>query len=165
MQQQRINKLKSPGCTGRLWTNTLLERLSVRLAVKTVQIGQVSFASRSGSPSHYAYDVMLPLAHASEEEPLGWVLFGAKYMHNETMIAVLRKHVVAELPGHKWIDMLADLVVVSYCTGRRISEREVRRTLHVGQGKHLQYHQANERILANLAAVEANYARLVKKYL
>ena len=148
-----------------LWTDPLLERLSSRLSPGTSQIGLVGDPSKLSCPKHYSYDIMIPLVHASVEEPLGWVLFGAKYLDNGNMRQVLRGYVTRKLRVGDHKAALADLIVLCYCTGRPITARKLRRTLDLGRGSDRPYHQANERLLNNLHAIENNYSRLVRKYL
>lgn len=148
-----------------LWTNPLLEHLSSQISLNTVSFEYGGDPIKGLSPSRYAYDIMLPLAHAQNEEPFGWVLFWAKYLSAEWAIIRLHTHVVKELPDHARVAHLGRLVTLCYCTGARVSERKLRKVLDIGRGPHLKYHQANEWVLGNLYAIEENYARLVRRHL
>jgi len=155
-----------------LWTNSLLERLSCRLSPRTSSLEETGEPSKLACPKHYAFDVMLPLVHASKHEPLGWLLFGAKYLHNTDVIRALVKHVTTELSKYlhteeerDTVGALARLAVGCYCTGLVISERQLRRDLDIGRGTHRKYQTANADLQSHFHMVEESYARAVKKYL
>jgi hypothetical protein len=148
-----------------VWCNSLLERLSGQLSTRTVSFEPKGEQSKLPCPAHYAFDLMIPLAHAGKQEPLGWIIFGAKYVHDEEMLEALRTHVAAELPEHQYTVSLVDLVVDNFCYGLIISGRSLRRTLDLSRGAQSAYHAAMEGILSNLHAVEENYAREVKRFL
>jgi hypothetical protein len=164
-QQQKINASKKGERNGRVWTSPLLERLSSRLSVRTVNIGDSGSSGKKKCPDHYAYDLVIPLVHASRVVPLGWILFTAKYLGSNAGMAALRQHVAAELPDHRFTVSLVDLVVDNYCHGVRVSGRSLRRQMDIGRADQRRLHKAMERVLANLHAVESHYAHEVRKRL
>lgn len=160
-----VKKSNNHVVIGEVWCNSLLERLSGQLSTRTVSFEPKGEQYKLPCPAHYAYDLMIPLAHASKKEPLGWIIFGAKYMQDEDTLEALRTHVAAELPKHQYAVSLVDLVVDNFCYGVIISGRSLRRQLDLSRGAQSVYHAAMQRILSNLHIVEENYAREVKKFL
>lgn len=160
-----IRKSNNRVIIGEVWTNSLLERLSTQLSVRTSNLQPAGDTSKSACPAHYNYDLMIPLVHASEQEPLGWLLFGAKYLHDVECEMLLREHIARELPDHKFAVSLVDLVIDNYCFGLVISGRSLRRQLDIGRGVQHVYHVAMQKLLSRFHVIEENYARIVKRYL
>jgi hypothetical protein len=149
----------------KLWTEPLLERLAVQISVRTASLESVGDPTNLPHPSHYAYDTMLPLAHASEIEPFGWVLFGAKYLNAPWAVQALRARVVSELADSAYSEEVARRVVMCYCTGEPMSARGLRRTLEIGRRESAWFCRVKDQQLSHFHAVESEYARLVRKFL
>lgn len=149
----------------KFWTNSLLERISTQLSVRTSSLDQQGKPSKTLCPTHYNYDLMIPLVHASMEEPLGWVLFWAKYLHAAWAVEQLTERVTKELSKHTHVVTLSALVVSCYCTGDKFSGRKMRRYLDIGRNEQLVYRSAQDRLLSYFHVTEENYARLVKRWL
>ena len=161
----KVRRSNNQVMIGDVWCNSLLERISGQLSPRTVSFEPRGDSSKLSCPSHYAFDLMLPLAHAEKAEPLGWIIFGAKYMHDEHTLKQLQTHVAAALPEHQNTINLVDLVVDNFCYGLIISGRSLRRTLDLTRGAERAYYDAMQGILSNLHAVEESYAREVKRFL
>jgi hypothetical protein len=165
--KKKVSVMKSNNrvTIGDVWCNSLLERLSGQLSVRTVSFEPKGEQSKLACPAHYAFDLMIPLVHASKQEPLGWVIFGAKYLQDANTLEALRTYVDAQLLKYQYTVNLADLVVDNFCYGLIISARSLRRTLDVSRGTQSAYLTAMQGILSTLYAVEESYAREVKRYL
>lgn len=150
---------------GRLWTNSLLERLSTRLTIKTVDFEPTGDRGSTLRPKHYCFDIALPLAIAAEREPLGALLFEAKYMGGKVATRALEDHVLQELPTGEHVVALATLVVACYCHGRGLTGRSLRRTLDIGRRTARAYQGASDTLLSRFYVSEENYARLVRRCL
>ena len=160
-----VQKMNNRVMIGEVWSNSLLERLSGQLSTRTVSFVPRGELSKKACPDHYAYDLMIPLAHAERIEPLGWIIFGAKYMNDELALKMLRSHVAEAFGGQGDSDEFADVVINNFCYGAVISGRRLRRALDLTRGTEIVVRNAMQRILSNLHAVEENYAREVRKLL
>lgn len=153
---------------GQLWTNSLLERLSTRLTIKTVDFAPTGDRGNTLRPKHYCFDIAIPLAIAAEQEPLGALLFEAKYMGSKVATRALEDHILQELvmvASGKHVVALATLVVACYCYGRRLTGRSLRRTLDIGRRTARAYLGASDALLSRFYVSEENYARLVRRCL
>lgn len=161
----KVKRGNSRVMIGDVWCNSLLERLSGQLSTRTVSFEPKGEQSKLACPEHYAYDLMIPLAHAERTLPLGWIIFGAKYMHDANAMKQLLDNVAAAFGGQENADKYARIVVDHFCYGLLVSARSLRRTLNLTRGAESAFQSAMQGILSNLHAVEESYAREVKKYL
>lgn len=157
---------RRPGVSsGKIREQPLLERLALRLTPHSCQLVHTGQAVRNIAPSHRNYDVVLALVHASQAEPLGWVLFAAKYLDAPWALQRLNTLLREELAGLPNLEKLAPLVARAWCDNAEFSGRALRRELGLGRQACEEHQQRIEKALNYLNALEENLAYYCKRAL
>jgi hypothetical protein len=142
-------------------TNSLLERLSVQLSLKGSKLEFTGTTVKRAVVRDHVYDTVLALVHAGEQEPVGWIIFMAKYMHDECALSILRNYLLMGLENNH----LADIALLWFCEGEKKSARELRRDLDLTRVQSTSHRRRITGMVDRLLVVEEAFATYVRRAL